>query len=694
MATGHEDRFRQLFAQESETRLSRITEQLLAIEEHGADDELVGGLFREAHTLKGGAAVVGFADVARVAHAVEDVLEEVRARRYDLGSQDVDVLLGAVDTLRALVAAGIAGIATTADADASEQRLRALLAGTPDAARPDPAPAVPAAAEPAPQRSAASDAETETIRLPLARLDELARLVTEAATAHLRIGTVLAAHLRAAPADLPEFRELGRVLDELQDKTTRARMVPVATLAEPLHRAVRDLARGLGKQVRWELRGGDTELDRGVLDQLADPLLHLVRNAVDHGVEPPAERVEAGKPEVGVVRLHAMRLGSEVVLAVADDGRGIDADRVAAVARERGVDLSGRSDDDVRYAIFSSGLSTATAVSNVSGRGVGLDVVRAVLERIRGRVEVRSEVGAGAEFRIIVPMTLTVVPCVLVAAAGQRFALPLHSVVAGVAQEAGDEQSLEGRPVVRVDGRTVPIAGLAETLGIASGDGNGHVDGSARSAVVVGGLTRLHAFRVDAVLGQRRVVVKGLSRLLPRLDVVAGASVEPDGSVLVVLDPPGLIEAARTARRAPRVAAASATATDEAATTPATTATVLVVDDALTVRELQRTILERAGYEVVTAADGADALARLSEHAVQLVLTDVEMPRMDGFALVEAIRARRALAGLPVVILSSRGSEEDRRRGLDAGADAYVAKSAFDAAALLSTVERLLGVRP
>ncbi len=460
----------------------------------------------------------------------------------------------------------------------------------------------------------------------------------------------------------------------------RARMVPVSTITDPLHRAVRDLARSLGKRVRWEARGEDTELDRGVLQHLADPLLHLVRNAVDHGVETPAERVAAGKDEEATVRLHAMQLGSEVIITVSDDGRGIDGARVREQARLRGDGASGT--DDPLTLIFRSGLSTAATVSEVSGRGVGLDVVRTNLETVRGRVEVHSDAGQGSEFRLVVPITLAVLPCLLVAVAGNRYAIPMHSVALAQGHDDTNEAHAEGRALIWVGRAPVPVSDLHATLEL---DGVPEPQGP---IVVVSGITRRHAFRVDALLGQRDVVVKGLGRLVPRLDVVAGASVEPDGSILVVLDAAALIDKARGDRAEVTPALLHG---DEAPVAAARRRSILVVDDALTVRELQRSIFERAGFEVRVASDGIEALARLAEAPADLVLTDVEMPRMDGFALTESIRAHPKLANLPVLVLTSRASEADRQRGLDVGADGYIVKSAFDEASLLESVDRVLG---
>jgi len=519
------------------------------------------------------------------------------------------------------------------------------------------------------------------IMVPLERLEELTRLVGETASAHLRIGRMLKERFKVDPATCTEFNELSRSLNTLQDRATRTQMVPVSTITDPLHRAVRDIARAQGKDVRWEVRGAETELDRGVLYQLSDSLMHLVRNAVDHGIEEPAERLATGKPAQATVRLHAMQLGSEVIIAVTDDGRGIDVEHVSREAGRHGIDTDGMTEQELLRLSFHPGLSTAPVVSDVSGRGVGLDVVRTNVEAARGRVELRSARGTGTEFRIVVPITVAVLRCLLVEAAGQNFALPFHRVRLSQAHEPGKIAHAEGRPVVWVDGHAIPVQGLAETLGITVMEA---IEGP---VVVLADTSRRHAFQVSQLIGQRDVVIKALNPLLPHLPAVAGASVEPDGSILVVLDPPGLIQRALRASRTNGPSAPVETTYPSRSTRRS----ILVVDDALTVRELQRSILERAGFEVRVATDGNQAMSNLAERRCDLVLTDIEMPNMDGFALTEAIRAHPSLANIPVLILSSRSSDSDRARGLEVGADGYIVKSGFDEAGLLTAVNRLLG---
>ncbi|MEA2593524.1 MAG: two-component system, chemotaxis family, sensor kinase CheA [Actinomycetota bacterium] len=657
--------FRVLFAQEAEGRLATLGQLALELEAAGNDEGIIAAIFREVHTLKGSAAVVGFGEVSGCAHRLEQRLEALRSGASPVSSELVDALLQALDELSALTAQAVGG-------EVAEVGLKPLTIPTVSL----PSPAAPAVRPPAGTHDAG------VVMVPLERLDELIRLVGESAAAHLRVGRLLWERLGLEPAGIPEFSELSRTLNDLQERTMRTRMVPVATMTDQLHRAVRDLARTLGREVAWEVRGGDTELDRGVLRQLSDSLLHLVRNAVDHGVEIPEERVAAGKPPQGNILLHAMQLGSEVVIAVTDDGRGIDVSRVRSQAERQGIETAGLSDEEALQLVFRSGLSTAHFVSDVSGRGVGLDVVEASVGAARGRIEVRSVAGKGTEFRLIVPISLAVLPCLVVAAGDQHFALPMHSVILARADHAGDTAHAEERSAVWIGGMPVVVSSLVGTLGMPSTPPAGPV-------VILESGARRYGFQVDALVGQRDVVVKDLGQLLPRLGVVQGAGVDPDGAVLVVLDASGLIERAWQSGPAP----ADSPPTSAVREPPPASGVILVVDDALTVRELQRSILERAGYRVRLASDGTEALAALIGEPVDLVLTDVEMPRLDGFGLTEAIRSHPAMANTAVLILSSRASDEDRVRGMEAGADGYIIKSAFDERGLLTAVEQLLGSR-
>lgn len=646
-----DNEFLQLFQQEADSRLTSLGENLLQLETSG-DPELVQQLFRDAHSIKGAAAMVGFNDVARVAHRLEDILDQLRNGRRAPDATLADAVLKAVDDLRELVAAAMAGDDGTERADVAEAALAAFMgAPAPESAslpapRRPPAPATPTT----PSQRASSE---EAIAVPVERLDELVRLVNESSAALLRVGRFIEERTGEDDAQsISEFRELARVLGALQERTMRARMVSVGTIAAPLHRAVRDAARQTLKQVRWEIAGEQTQLDRHVLERLRDPLMHLVRNSVDHGLESPEQRLERGKNAEGLVRLTATQVGSDVELVVSDDGGGIDLDRLRAKAGDPAL-----SDEEAIEMIFRPGMSTAEQVTDLSGRGVGLDVVRDALAAVRGRIDVDTQLGAGTEFRIRVPMTLAALHSLLVSAGGGRFALPLQSVVTVLHPDSSHTAT------IRLGDHQVPIASLAETLGFEADDGDG-------PAVVLEGSGGLHAFRVGRLLGQRAVVVKELGDIVPRLDLVAGAAIEPDGSVMLVLDAPAVVERAAVGKQLPKRGAATVRGR------------VLVVDDSAMIREVEAEILQKAGYEVVTAGDGREALVRIAEQQPDLVVTDIEMPELDGPGLIEALKATPRTAALPVVVVSTVTT--------DAAADAYIAKADLSEAGLLETVERLL----
>ena len=662
MAAMNTDEVRLLFAQEAEGRLALLGQLLLRLGQTGDDETLVRSIFREVHTLKGSSAVAGLDGVSRIAHQLEELVDDLRVRGRPATAEVIDTLLRGADQLRAAIDTAQNGGGGPVPADGAP--------GTGNGTHP------PQSAQ---RLSPVSLAAAAVVMVPLERLEQLTRLVGETASAHLLIGRMLKDRFQVDPATCSEFNAQSRLLNDLQDRAMRTQMVPVSTITDQLHRAVRDLSRAQGKDISWEARGTDTELDRSVLHQLSDSLLHLVRNAVDHGIELPDQRKRVGKRAQATIRLHAMQLGSEVIIAVTDDGRGIDVAGVTQQADRQGIDTDGMTDQELLGLAFEPGLSTTPFVTDVSGRGVGLDVVRTNVESAHGRVEVRSEPGAGAEFRIIVPITTAVLRCLLVEAGGQSFALPFHRVLLSQADDPIKVAHAEGRRVIRVDGYAIPVQLLTETLGLTPSTG------TTGPLVVLADTSRRHAFQVDRLIGQRDVVIKALNPLLPHLPAVAGASVEPDGSILLVLDPPGLIQ---RASRATRTSGSTSSVEDS----PTTRRRILVVDDALTIRELQRSILERAGFEVRVATDGVHALSALAEAPCDLVLTDIEMPNMDGFALTEAIRALPALANIPVLILSSRSSAADQQRGLDVGADGYIRKSGFDEASLLSAVNRLLGM--
>lgn len=659
-----------LFVQEANGRLDRLVDGAIALERGDRDAELIASLFRDAHTLKGSSAVVGLESITGVAHALEDVLGDLRAGRREPGPADVEAILEAVDAIRGMLPGAAPAPAPTPAPPLGED-----VAAPPRATPEPPEPAQPEPASPGPA-PVAPPAPDESVTVPLSRLDALVRLAGEAIAQHLRLRHLLTGPILADPEAEATALGLQRSLDALRDQALGSRMTSLAAIAAPLRRAVRDVAAATGRTIDYELSGDRVELDRAVLDGLREPLLHLVRNAADHGIEDATTRAAAGKPPTGTIRVHARRQGPEIVVEVSDDGGGLDLDALRRSAGEPDLD-----DAQAAALVFRAGLSTAAAITAVSGRGVGLDAVRSSVEGVRGRVAVTSVPGQGTTFTLVVPLTLAVLPCVLVEVAGERYAIPTHATVVLLEDPDAAEVGLEGGRAVWVGGDIVPLADLSTVVGAAAA-----ATGPAIVLDVGAGSAQPRcALRLDAVHGQRDVTVTELGGVVPHGLLVSGASIEPDGSVVLVLDPVALAD--RVGRvRVPAATRVAAGVADEEAPT-----SILVVDDALTVRELQRSILARAGYDVRTAADGQDALARLAERRPDLVVTDVEMPVLDGLGLTRAIRASPALASVPVLMVTSRASDADRREGLEAGADAYLVKQDFDETRLLDAVRRLLG---
>jgi two-component system, chemotaxis family, sensor kinase CheA len=457
-------------------------------------------------------------------------------------------------------------------------------------------------------------------------------------------------------------------------------MVPFGDACLGLDRTARDVARGAGKDVELVVAGADVLLDRAVAEALRGPLVHLVRNAADHGLEAPAERAAAGKPERGQVTISAVLRGGEVEVTVADDGRGLDLGAIGARARAEGLP----EDADPRTLarlVFLPGFTTAGEVTDVSGRGVGLDEVRAGVEALQGSVDVETTPGRGTRFVLLVPLTLVALRALLVRAGGETLAIPATHVRRVLAVHPEDVRAIGGRDTITLDGTAVPVAVLAEVIGLPT------PPPTARAAsvpvLVVAAAGRLVALAVEALLVEREVQIRSLGARVRRAPHVAGAAILPDGEVSLILHVPAVIATA--------LGRAGATALHRALEAPRRRHRVLLVDDSPTTRTLERSILEGAGYLVATAADGEEAWGILEREGADALVADVEMPRLDGFALTAAVRGSPRHAGLPVVLVTARDADADRARGLAAGASAYLVKSTFDQRSLLETLQQLLG---
>jgi two-component system chemotaxis sensor kinase CheA len=470
---------------------------------------------------------------------------------------------------------------------------------------------------------------------------------------------------------------LDRVTDDVIGGVRRLRLRPISDATERLPRAVRDIAARTDKRIDLVIEGADIEVDRIVIEALREPLLHLVRNAADHGIEPPHVRTAAGKPPEGSIRLSAAVEAGRLRVTVEDDGSGVDAPAVRALLQNRG-EIPPASDRDLAALLLQGGISTRARPTELSGRGVGLDLVRTSLERIRGSVRLTWRAGSGTRFTVDAPPSPSAMRALLVSAGTQLFALPAASVKRLLLVRPERVRQLQGRPVLTLGDEPVPVVSLAAVLGppLLPRPASTTVP-----AVVVEAGEDTVAFTVDELAEEGEIVVRPLDEHT-RVPHITGGALLATGRIALVLSPATLVPAAYRGRSAAPVVTAEAAAPRYR---------VLVADDSITTRTLEQSVLEAAGYDVTTAVDGRDAWDRLQAEGADVIVADVEMPGIDGFELCRRARASQRFADTPIVLVTGLDSPEDRARGLEAGADAYIAKSSFDQTTLLDTIQRLVG---
>jgi two-component system sensor histidine kinase and response regulator WspE len=493
---------------------------------------------------------------------------------------------------------------------------------------------------------------------------------------------------------------LGERIREFQDHAAQAedlnsrlyheviasRMRPFRDGSSGFARMVRDMARRLDKQVRLELLGQDTPVDRDVLEKLEAPLTHLLRNAVDHGIEPPAARKAAGKPETGLVRVEASHRAGTLVLTVGDDGKGIDLERLRAKVVERGLtkaDLaSGMTEAELLEFLFLPGFSTAGAVSEYSGRGVGLDVVQTMVRKVGGSVHISSQAGKGTRFHLHLPITLSVLRAVLVDIAGAPYAFPHNRIDRLLRVPLSAVRSLEHRQFVTVDGENIGLVLAAQLMDLPPATATS----AELSVILLGDQTGKYGLIVEAFRGEQDLVVRPLDPRLGKVPNMSTAAILDDGSPVLIADVEDLI---RSMDRFIQENALRRTHRNQE--TGLRRKRVLVVDDSITVRELERQLLRNHGYDVSVAVDGQEGWNIIRSESFDLVISDVDMPRMNGLELVRAMRNDPALRDVPVIIVSYKEREEDRLRGLEVGANTYLTKSSFHDNTFLRAVGDLIG---
>jgi two-component system chemotaxis sensor kinase CheA len=712
-----------VFAAEVKEQANTVIAALMAMEANPASiPQQIEDLYRQAHSLKGSSSSLGVVELAELAHNLEEALLPVRRAQTTLLSHAmVDLSLRAMDAAKlrvdGLVNDTDLGLRETEAAAAALAELAGLSAHDPapkteaeaSAAHVVEAVGAPSAPRPAPIVPVAEEAiDDETLRihtgrlLPLERrLDDLralrGRLEGRGEAVRQLIQAVdklwrsdgneatyrILRQLSALRRTLLEDAELAQAhAVELDDNLRALRLVPFDLVRVSLGRALRDACRRTGKDAQLVLVGGEeAQLDRRLLDALKNPLLHLVRNAVDHGIEPASVRAAVGKPERATVTVTVEQEGRDVTIAVADDGRGIDVNAVRARAIERGLlspETQRLDPDDAFELLFKPGFSTAQQVTELSGRGVGLDVVREAIGRLHGRIDVTSTPGQGARFVLTVPLTVAASETMLLEEGGRPFALPLASIERIVRADVNALRPVAGRTFFQLEDQPIPVIRLARLLGLTE-----RHEGSAfrTIAIIRGGSTGERAAVVcERLLGGRDLILSPLPLELMHLSLLSTGAILPNGQAIFILSPRALVDAAHDIPPANDV---QRKPSDRGGS-------ILVADDSITTRSLLRNALEASGFRVRVAADGDEAWRLALAEPFDLIVSDVRMPRLDGYGLVARLRSDPRTAKLPIVLFSSLDSDEDRRRGTSAGASAYLSKSAFDRGHLIDVVNGLI----
>ncbi|MEH2213897.1 hybrid sensor histidine kinase/response regulator [Nostoc sp.] len=478
---------------------------------------------------------------------------------------------------------------------------------------------------------------------------------------------------------------LEQLSSDLEEGIRTLRLLPFATIFNLFPRMVRDLAQQQGKLVELILEGKDTLADKRLLEEMKDPLMHILRNAIDHGIEPPQERERLGKPTTATIRLKAYQTPTNIVLEISDDGRGLDLDRIKQIAVKRGIcgeeELAAMTPSQIQALIFAPGFSTAPLVTEVSGRGVGLDVVQTNVEKLKGTIQVESFPGQGCTLRVNLSITLATAHVLIVQVNEMPYAIPVEFVQTACLIKSEEIFPLEGRDTIIRDSQPISIVQLADLLELPPMP-SGLTQETALSCIILQvGQAQLGVV-VDALVDEQDILIKPQSQLLKRVRNVSGATILGTGDVCMVLNPQDLVKSARS-----RSQSISSTQTRQLAPTKPT---VLLVEDSIATRTQEKRILETAGYQVITAVDGLDGFNKLRSHAVDAVVSDVQMPNLDGFGLTAKIRQYQEYSELPIILVTSLASDEDKRRGAEAGANAYIIKGSFNQEALLSTLKRLV----
>lgn len=740
---------RDLFKIECSDHIQKLSDGLLRLEKEPKDSAILQEVFREAHSLKGAARMVGVSDVEAIAHKFEDILGAAKGGKTVLTSEVIDRLYGGLDSIQRLVSEAVSG-------EKAGVNVREILDfGLPIS---DLKPPKTEEQKAELKEEVKSEIEEKTkieeeskIQIPKSKIDGeafrvetvrvdtkmLDMLMTEAGElsvtkTHIarRIGefdeiiesaeelektsaesgirnTELTTKIQNLKSKIAgDSARLDFIVSQIEDGIIKIRLVPLSSIFNLYPRMVRDMARKKSKDINLVIEGGDTSADKRIIEEMKDPLMHLIRNAVDHGIEMPDERVKAGKPRTGAINIRALQIAGNIVIEVSDDGKGLDMETIKQTAVKRNIcrqdELASMTPCQTEALIFKSGFSTSAFITDVSGRGVGLDVVRINVERLKGTIELENNPGKGCGFRLKLPITLATVRVMIVEVDKRNYAIPVESITTSRFVFPQEIFPVAGGKTITHEGEAVSVARLADLLEVQiltlplspshqrrggsytpsplAGEGRGE-EGKSPCLILSVNNEKIGLI-VDDLIDEQEIVLKPQSAILKHVRNVSGATILATGEVCTVLDPNDLLKSIRKMETP-----AASKKPEEAAIRKKS---ILVAEDSITTRTQEKRILEGAGYEVVTAVDGLDALNKINSRPFDAVVSDILMPNMDGLTLTERIRQDKRFKELPVILITTLASDEDRKRGLEAGANAYIAKPTFDQKVLLEILGRLV----
>lgn len=695
------------FQLELEELLQVMTNGLLQLEKNDYSTPVIASIFRAAHTIKGGSRSIGANSVGDISHHVESIFSSIEKNKLHITPELTDLCLKAVDSMRSAMLAFIEKKPPLADTQVIIQALKSYEEN-PDSIHSH------ELVTPEKTNHTEDNHEHDSIRVSIKNMDSLSDLMERIQINkiavddnYLELSKIVSAakpfsthwnkssdHLHEMMNSLqhlqidmrPHINELEILFNSLQNEIRTLRLVPAGSLLQTFPRLVRDLARDLNKSVELEIKGSDVKIDKNILQGLKDPLIHILRNAVDHGIENADARKIAGKPAIGKISITIQDQGNHILFIIEDDGAGIDYEKISGAAISKKLvsknSLDQMDRNEILQLIFRQGFSTKASVNDISGRGIGLDIVKSNLSQLSGSVSVSSEPGKNTCFFLRVPLTLSSERGLIVASGGENFILPITHVERALIISREDILEIQATQAIMLDKHPIPLRSLANLLGLADME---PANPGQLSIVVIEDDGNKIALIVDEIINEKEIVIKSMQIPLKNMFCITGGTLSGNGQVILVLNIKDIVAIALNPTQTHHTPVAV-----DYETEPQTRPHILVVDDSITTRTLEKNILESKKYEVSVAVNGKEAWDLLQRNKFSLLITDVNMPIMDGFALTERVRQSNELRDLPVIIVTSLGSDAEKKRGMEVGANAYIIKNEFESGTLLELVSQLV----